>query len=44
MKMNKFLIGKSEEKRPMEDTCVRGKITLEWILGKWDGKVWTGCI
>jgi len=23
---------------------VDGKITLEWILGKLGGKVWTGCM
>jgi hypothetical protein len=21
-----------------------GRITLKWILGKWGGRVWTGCI
>jgi hypothetical protein len=21
-----------------------GRIILEWIMGKWDVKVWTGCI
>jgi hypothetical protein len=27
-----------------EDVGVYEKIILEWILGKWDGKVWTGFI
>jgi hypothetical protein len=27
-----------------EDLGVDGKITLEWILGKYSGKVWTGFI
>jgi hypothetical protein len=27
-----------------EGTGVRGKIVLEWILGKYGGKVWTGFI
>jgi hypothetical protein len=27
----------------LEDLGVDGKI-LEWILGKWGGKMWTGCI
>jgi hypothetical protein len=27
-----------------EDLGVDGGIILEWILGKWGGKVWTGCI
>jgi hypothetical protein len=24
-----------------EDLCTDEKIILEWILGKWGGKVWT---
>jgi hypothetical protein len=27
-----------------EDLGVDGMILLEWILGKYDGRVWTGCI
>jgi hypothetical protein len=27
-----------------EDVGVGERIILEWILGKWHGKVWTGCI
>jgi hypothetical protein len=27
-----------------EDLPVDGKIILEWILGKYGRKVWTGCI
>jgi hypothetical protein len=23
---------------------IDGKMTLEWIFGKYGGKVWTGCI
>jgi len=32
-----------EGKNHLEDLDVDGKI-LEWILGKQNGKVWTGCI
>jgi hypothetical protein len=28
----------------LEDLSMDGKIILEWILGKWAGRVWTGCI
>jgi hypothetical protein len=28
----------------LEDLGVYGKIILEWILGKYGGEVWTGCI
>jgi hypothetical protein len=27
-----------------EDIGTDGKIILKWILGKRDGKMWTGCI
>jgi hypothetical protein len=27
-----------------EDLGVDEKISLEWIVGKWDGKMSTGCI
>jgi hypothetical protein len=27
-----------------EDLDVDGRIILEWILGKWDWNLWTGCI
>jgi hypothetical protein len=37
-----ILVGKSEEKNHSEDLGVDGKIILEWILGTYCGKVWTG--
>jgi hypothetical protein len=39
-----ILVGKPEEKYHLEDIGIDGKITLEWISGKWSGKVWIGCI
>jgi hypothetical protein len=27
-----------------EDIGVDGEDSIEWILGKWGGKLWTGCI
>jgi hypothetical protein len=32
------------DKNCLEDLVIEGKMILEWILGKLDGKVWTGCI
>jgi hypothetical protein len=40
----KILGGKSEGRNHSEDLGVDRKITLEWILGKWGGNVWIGCI
>jgi len=28
----------------LEDLGVDRKVILEWILGKWCGKLWVGCI
>jgi hypothetical protein len=33
------LLGKPEEKRPLEDIRIDGKIILKWILGKSCGRV-----
>jgi hypothetical protein len=41
---SKILVGKPEGKRPVGRLGVDGKIKLEWVLGKWDGKLWSGCI
>jgi hypothetical protein len=38
---HKFFVGKTEGKKPLEDLDVDVKITLEWILRKQGGKVWT---
>jgi hypothetical protein len=40
----KILVRKSEGENHSEELDVDGKIILEWILGKQDGRVWTGCI
>jgi hypothetical protein len=39
-----ILVGKPEEKRPLEDLSVDRKIILKWILGKSGRKVWIGCM
>jgi hypothetical protein len=39
-----ILAGRPEGKNNSEDLGEDGKITLEWILGKWSGKLWTGFI
>jgi hypothetical protein len=39
-----ILVRKCEGKRNLDDLGVYGKIILQWILGKEDGKAWTGCI
>jgi len=28
----------------LENLGVDGKIILKWILGRWGGKMWIGCI
>ena len=35
-------MGKPEEKRPLGDPDVDGRIILRWIFRKWDVGVWTG--
>jgi len=35
-------VGKHEEKRPLGDPGVDGRIILRWIFRKWDVGVWTG--
>jgi hypothetical protein len=35
---------KIEGKRQPEDLDIDGKIILAWILGKYSGEVWSGCI
>jgi hypothetical protein len=39
-----ILVGKSEGKRPLRRSRLDGRIILEWILGKYGGKLWTGFI
>ena len=34
--------GKPRRRDHSEDPGVDGRITLEWILRKWDVRVWTG--
>jgi hypothetical protein len=38
------LVGKPEEKSPLEDLGVDGKIVLKWILKKCDVRTCTGII
>jgi len=40
----RFLSGNLKGKDHPGDAGVDGRIILEWISGKWYGKVWTGCI
>jgi hypothetical protein len=40
----KILSGKSEGRDHSEDLGVDRRIILEWILGKWGRKTWTGFI
>jgi len=40
----KILVRTPEGKRSHGRSGIDGRIILEWILGKQDGKVWTGFI
>jgi hypothetical protein len=40
----KFWSEDQKGRHHVEDVGIDLKIILEWILGKCDGKVWTGCI
>jgi hypothetical protein len=37
-------VGKPKGRDHLEDVGVDCKIILEWILGKYDGRLWTGFI
>jgi hypothetical protein len=38
-----FWLYNLKERDHLEDTVVDGKIILEWLVGKYGEKVWTGC-
>jgi hypothetical protein len=40
----KILVGKPEGKRPLGRARRRWKGNTRMILGKWGGKMWTGCL
>jgi hypothetical protein len=40
----RFLSEKLKARDHSKDLGVDGRIILEWILGKYGEKVWTGCI
>jgi hypothetical protein len=39
-----ILVGNLMGRDHLEDLGVDGNIILQWILGKWCGRVWTGFI
>jgi hypothetical protein len=39
-----FFVGKLEGRYHSKDPGIVKEIILEWILGKYGGKAWTGCI
>jgi hypothetical protein len=38
------LLGNLNGEDHLGDSGIDGKILLEWISGKYGGRVWTGCI
>jgi hypothetical protein len=40
----KFWSGRLKGRDRLKDVGVDGKIILEWILRKYCGKIWTGCM
>jgi hypothetical protein len=38
------LVGNTNRANHLEDLGIDERIILEWILGKYDGRMWTGCI
>jgi hypothetical protein len=42
--MYKILVGKPERQRPLGRLGIDGRIILEWIVRKYSGKMWTGCV
>jgi hypothetical protein len=42
--VKKFWFEKLKGRDHSEGRGVDGRVILEWILGKWDGKIWTGFI
>jgi hypothetical protein len=40
----RFWLENCKGRNHLEDLDIDGKLLLELILEKWDGKVWTGCI
>jgi hypothetical protein len=42
--LTKYWSGNPKGKVHLEDLGVDGSIILKWLLGKYGGKVWTGCI
>jgi hypothetical protein len=44
MNAYRIFVANPEEKRPVENKDVGGRIILKWFLEKYDGLVWTGFV
>jgi len=40
----RVLVGRPEERRPLGNLDIGGRILFKWIFKTWDGEAWTGLV